>query len=212
MAQAAIAVRAKSAEAFRTISEVADDLDVPQHVLRFWEARFSQIRPVKRAGGRRYYRPDDIDLLRGIKTLLYTEGFTIKGVQKVLRDRGLKHVMAIGQGKTAHAPVPPSAPPPPAEPVAETRVTPFRPRVVKPKPAPVRALDQFDMFTGSPSEKVVAKIEGAHEPKPAAKTAAAMRAEPVADKLAGQERQRLETLLDELLHLKTQLKNRPGQG
>jgi DNA-binding transcriptional MerR regulator len=88
----------KSAEAFRTISEVAFDLDVPQHVLRFWETRFTQVKPVKRAGGRRYYRPEDVDLLRGIRSLLYAEGFTIKGVQKVLRERGLRHVAEIGRG------------------------------------------------------------------------------------------------------------------
>lgn len=88
----------KSAEAFRTISEVATELDVPQHVLRFWESRFSQIRPVKRAGGRRYYRPEDVDLLRGIRGLLYSDGLTIKGVQKVLKDRGLRYVAEIGRG------------------------------------------------------------------------------------------------------------------
>jgi DNA-binding transcriptional MerR regulator len=79
---------AKSAAAFRTISEVASELDVPQHVLRFWETRFSQIRPLKRAGGRRYYRPEDVDLLRRIRELLYRHGYTIKGVQKLLRDGG----------------------------------------------------------------------------------------------------------------------------
>lgn len=79
---------AKSPDAFRTISEVATDLDVPQHVLRFWETKFSQIRPLKRGGGRRYYRPEDVDLLRRIRTLLYGEGYTIKGVQKVLREGG----------------------------------------------------------------------------------------------------------------------------
>lgn len=88
--------RQKSAQAFRTISEVADELDVPAHVLRFWETRFSQIQPVKRGGGRRYYRPEDIDLLRGIQDLLHVQGMTIKGVQKVLKERGLKHVVNIG--------------------------------------------------------------------------------------------------------------------
>jgi len=87
----------KSAQAFRTISEVADLLDVPAHVLRFWETRFTQIQPVKRGGGRRYYRPEDISLLRGIQDLLHLQGMTIKGVQKVLKDRGTKHVMGIGQ-------------------------------------------------------------------------------------------------------------------
>lgn len=78
----------KSAGAFRTISEVAEELDVQQHVLRFWETKFSQVRPLKRGGGRRYYRPEDVSLLRAIHYLLYTEGFTIKGVQKLLREQG----------------------------------------------------------------------------------------------------------------------------
>ncbi len=80
----------KSAEAFRTISEVASDLDVPQHVLRFWETKFNQVRPMKRGGGRRYYRPEDVDLLRSIRSLLYDDGYTIKGVQKLLREGGLR--------------------------------------------------------------------------------------------------------------------------
>ncbi len=80
----------KSASAFRTISEVADELEVPQHVLRFWESKFIQVKPMKRGGGRRYYRPEDIDLLRSIRELLYTDGYTIKGVQKLLREGGVK--------------------------------------------------------------------------------------------------------------------------
>jgi len=86
----------KSPEAFRTISEVSNDLDLPQHVLRFWETRFAQIKPMKRGGGRRLYRPDHVALLRGIKALLYEDGMTIKGVQKVLREKGVKTVMARG--------------------------------------------------------------------------------------------------------------------
>src|SRR3954451_16073150 len=86
----------KAPEAFRTISEVADGLDVPQHVLRFWETRFTQIRPMKRGGGRRYYRPNDVDLLNSIRQLLYGEGYTIRGVQRILRDHGVAHVTAIG--------------------------------------------------------------------------------------------------------------------
>ncbi len=77
----------KSAAAFRTISEVSQELDVPQHVLRFWESKFSQVKPLKRGGGRRYYRPEDVELLRSIRTLLYRDGYTIKGVQKLLRER-----------------------------------------------------------------------------------------------------------------------------
>jgi DNA-binding transcriptional MerR regulator len=88
----------KSPDAFRTISEVAEDLDVPQHVLRFWETRFSHIKPLKRGGGRRYYRPDDIDLLRGIRHLLYGEGYTIKGVQRILKEEGPRFVQSIGRG------------------------------------------------------------------------------------------------------------------
>jgi DNA-binding transcriptional MerR regulator len=82
----------KSSSAFRTISEVATELDVPKHVLRFWEGKFPQLRPMKRGGGRRYYRPEDIELLRGIRWLLYSDGYTIKGVQRILRDNGVKFV------------------------------------------------------------------------------------------------------------------------
>jgi DNA-binding transcriptional MerR regulator len=85
----------KAPDAFRTISEVADDLDIPQHVLRFWETRFSQIKPMKRSGGRRYYRPDDIDLLRGIRRLLYGEGYTIRGVQRILKEHGIASVQRL---------------------------------------------------------------------------------------------------------------------
>ena len=85
----------KAPDAFRTISEVADDLDIPQHVLRFWETRFSQIKPMKRSGGRRYYRPDDVDLLRGIRRLLYGEGYTIRGVQRILKEHGIGSVQRL---------------------------------------------------------------------------------------------------------------------
>jgi DNA-binding transcriptional MerR regulator len=89
----------KGPDAFRTISEVAKDLDLPQHVLRFWETRFTQIKPLKRGGGRRYYRPDDIDLLRGIRQLLYGEGYTIKGVQRLLKEQGARFVIGAGSGE-----------------------------------------------------------------------------------------------------------------
>ena len=95
----------KSPDAFRTISEVAEDLNLPQHVLRFWETRFSHIRPLKRGGGRRYYRPDDIDLLKGIRHFLYQEGYTIKGVQRILKEEGLRFVQAVGRGEES-APAP----------------------------------------------------------------------------------------------------------
>lgn len=87
----------KSPEAFRTISEVAQDLSIPKHVLRFWEGKFAQLRPMKRGGGRRYYRPEDVDLLRGIRQLLYNDGYTIKGVQKILREQGVRFVMEYWQ-------------------------------------------------------------------------------------------------------------------
>lgn len=91
----------KSPDAFRTISEVAEDLDLPQHVLRFWETRFAHIKPLKRGGGRRYYRPDDVDLLKGIRHFLYGEGYTIKGVQRILKEEGVRFVQSVGRGEQA---------------------------------------------------------------------------------------------------------------
>lgn len=118
----------KSPDAFRTISEVAEDLDLPQHVLRFWETRFSQIKPLKRGGGRRYYRPDDVELLKGIRHLLYGEGYTIKGVQRILKEQGPRFVMQIwrddasplqpaGHAEPVAAAEPAPEPAPTAEPV-----------------------------------------------------------------------------------------------
>jgi DNA-binding transcriptional MerR regulator len=98
----------KAPDAFRTISEVADEIDVPQHVLRFWESRFTQIKPMKRGGGRRYYRPDDVDLLRGVRHLLYGEGYTIRGVQRILRDEGAAFVQNVWR-PGAELPPPPDA-------------------------------------------------------------------------------------------------------
>lgn len=98
----------KSPDAFRTISEAADELDLPQHVLRFWETRFSTIKPLKRGGGRRYYRPEDVTLLKGIRHLLYDQGFTIKGVQRILKDQGIRYVIAIGEGRPVEALSPPA--------------------------------------------------------------------------------------------------------
>ncbi|WP_376704763.1 MerR family transcriptional regulator [Mesorhizobium sp. ISC25] len=91
----------KSPDAFRTISEVAEDLDLPQHVLRFWETRFNQIKPMKRGGGRRYYRPQDVELIKGIRHMLYDQGYTIKGVQKLLRENGNQFLIALGSGDMA---------------------------------------------------------------------------------------------------------------
>jgi DNA-binding transcriptional MerR regulator len=115
----------KAPDAFRTISEAAEDLDLPQHVLRFWETRFSQIKPLKRGGGRRYYRPDDLEFLRGLKHLLHAERYTIKGVQKIIKDQGVKAVQRVGRESLAarNAPaatVTPAAATAPAPPTRET--------------------------------------------------------------------------------------------
>ena len=149
----------KSPDAFKTISEVADELKLPQHVLRFWETRFSQIKPMKRGGGRRYYRPDDLSLLRGIRHLLYSEGYTIKGVQRILKEQGARHVatqwLDAGDDHTvaqpneasdvapqaplqpaAPIPVPPTAVMQPMGQVAEPVVAPQAP-VPSPEPAQV---------------------------------------------------------------------------
>jgi DNA-binding transcriptional MerR regulator len=99
----------KSPDAFRTISEVAEVLDLPQHVLRFWESRFPQIKPLKRGGGRRYYRPDDVELLRAIKHLLYDEGYTIKGVQRLFKEQGARALAGrpvLAEGGAAHETAP----------------------------------------------------------------------------------------------------------
>ncbi len=133
----------KSPEAFRTISEVADWLDTPAHVLRFWESKFSQIKPVKRAGGRRYYRPEDMALLAGIKLLLHEQGMTIKGVQKLLREKGVRHVadQAAGlapdpaEGGAFADPAPPISPP--------ISMTPDRSAEQRMPPAPDAAGQEF---------------------------------------------------------------------
>ena len=106
----------KSPDAFRTISEVAEDLDLPQHVLRFWETRFTQIKPMKRGGGRRYYRPQDVELIKGIRHMLYDQGYTIKGVQRLLRDGTDEGPQAAAGGE-----LPLGDPPPP--PAAEEQET-----------------------------------------------------------------------------------------
>jgi DNA-binding transcriptional MerR regulator len=138
----------KDPEAFRTISEVADDMKLPQHVLRFWETRFPQIKPLKRGGGRRYYRPDDVELLRAIKDLLYGEGYTIKCVQKLLREQGAaavaKSASRAAAGDEARAPVraAPLAETTPAEsPAPEAADDPAAPPQLSPAPlAALRAI------------------------------------------------------------------------
>jgi DNA-binding transcriptional MerR regulator len=210
MSSAAFAYPAKSAEAFRTISEVAIELDVPQHVLRFWESRFAQVRPVKRAGGRRYYRPDDIDLLKGIRALLYSDGFTIKGVQKVLKERGLRHVAGIGRGENAVGT---------PEPVVVEKIVYVEKPVEAPRPAAVKkarpshlravpdtlSLPFFD--EQQPSDAAQAPMaEGPVAEEPVAFVAGFADDLPVdASGVAAEERARLEELLDELTGLKARL-------
>lgn len=131
----------KAPGAFRTIREVAEELGVPQHVLRFWESRFGQVRPLKRAGGRRYYRPEDVDLLKRIQGLLYQDGYTIRGVQKLFRDGGVKAVRGAGPASAAanHAAAPAEPIPTPvptlSRPHAEEKPEPAGPRAKRP-PAP----------------------------------------------------------------------------
>jgi DNA-binding transcriptional MerR regulator len=192
LSSAALAGPIKSPDAFRTISEVAAELDVPQHVLRFWESRFVQIKPVKRAGGRRFYRPEDVDLLRGIRALLYSDGLTIRGVQKVLKERGLRHVAGIGRGAEPEPMVPEpkiiekivyvEKPAPQPAPVIAAALAP----AVKKKPAHLRAV---------PTPMSLPFFD---EPKPAA-------IEPQAAGMAKEERAKLVDLLDELKGLKERL-------
>ena len=166
----------KSPDAFRTISEVAEWLDIPTHVLRFWESRFSQIKPVKRAGGRRYYRPSDMRLIGGVKTLLHDQGMTIRGVQKVLREQGIKHVSSFSKAldsdvadadviehepvtADATAPAPPARDTREAEPVEalEERETSAEEVVPSEETAPVgtddESHDQPDMFPDGKSSQ-----------------------------------------------------------
>ncbi len=178
---------AKSPDAFRTISEVAEWLDRPAHVLRFWESKFTQIKPVKRAGGRRYYRPQDMLLLGGIKKLLHDDGMTIKGVQKLLRENGVQHVAALSQpldgGETIEAaPAPqPEAMTPEADPadnlVALKRPEP-EPAPAKPKPA--AEPEQASLFEFPPAAEPVAEpVEDARAEAPELEAAPAAETETV---------------------------------
>jgi DNA-binding transcriptional MerR regulator len=182
----ALSIVEKSPEAFRTISEVAIELDVPQHVLRFWESRFTQIKPVKRAGGRRYYRPEDVDLLRGIRALLYSDGLTIRGVQKVLKDRGMRHVAMVGRGDA------PAVFAAPERVVVEKLVFVEKPAAKK-RPTHLRAV---------PDAMSLPFFEEQAFEEPASVEQPMVRRD---DALARQERVKLECLLDELLGLKARL-------
>src|SRR5580692_7581981 len=185
MSSAAAEATEKSAEAFRTISEVSLELDVPQHVLRFWESRFQQVRPIKRAGGRRYYRPEDVALLRGIRALLYVDGMTIKGVQKVLRDKGLRYVSEIGRGEASLHGKPAKGP---------------REKFHR----QLRAVDFTEETPPAKIPETQKKLHVISDPIRASSEEASEET-PHHQALSAEARARLETLLSELLQLKTRL-------
>jgi DNA-binding transcriptional MerR regulator len=170
----------KAPDAFRTISEVADEIDVPQHVLRFWESRFTQIRPMKRGGGRRYYRPDDVDLLRGVRHLLYGEGYTIRGVQRILRDEGPAFVQNVWRAG--------AAPPPP---LSEDDTEEFVEEAAEPK---------LSLFGLSPP-RATDRAADEHRDERREPTLAPPRPiePPARSGLAGEDRRKLQTVLDELI-------------
>jgi DNA-binding transcriptional MerR regulator len=170
----------KSAEAFRTISEVSEALDTPAHVLRFWESRFTQIKPLKRAGGRRYYRPGDVALLAGIRQLLHDDGLTIRGVQKILREKGVRHVAALSSAAAFDAPGF-DAPDAGAADEAPAPVRAAAPQPAAPQPAmrpepPAAPSLPADLFTAPFAEAMPASPpipEPAPEPAPSRSPAAA---------------------------------------
>jgi len=191
----------KSPDAFRTISEVAEDLDLPQHVLRFWETRFSQIKPLKRGGGRRYYRPDDIDLLKGIRYYLYGEGYTIKGVQRILKERGVKHVVEMGRALTENY-----APPVAVIPRAEddqrrrARAEEWPEAQVASRAEPVFAEDEREEFGGAFAGGDVAELEPRLEsPQDRGSAPPASKAAPA---LSRDDLRRLQSTLFELMECK----------
>lgn len=151
----------KSRDAFRTISEVAELLDTPAHVLRFWESRFPQIRPVKRAGGRRYYRPSDVALLSGIKRLLHGDGLTIRGVQKVLRENGIRHVMALADGPIAQDALEVTLAEVEAQPVAEILAFPD-PAAAREPPEP----ESLPLWSTAPAAGTEPALPDAADPAP----------------------------------------------
>jgi len=172
----------KAPDAFRTISEVAEWLEKPTHVLRFWESKFPQVKPVKRAGGRRYYRPEDMQLLGGIKTLLHDDGMTIKGVQKLLREQGIKHVSAFSP-PLDDAPLPPQLVQDeaaaalaeeaslPTAASCEDTVVPFHRETARKSAEPAQNDDQLQLF---PLPEVTAPLS---DPSPPASSAPAPEAQ-----------------------------------
>jgi DNA-binding transcriptional MerR regulator len=205
---------AKSPDAFRTISEVAEDLDLPQHVLRFWETRFVQIKPLKRGGGRRYYRPDDVDLLRGIRFLLYGEGYTIRGVQRILKEQGPRFVIAAGRGEFAGVPGRrddhPEAEAPdelPETELAEPRrriepVLAAGARASPPRPPPREPEFDVEREDHDPDDEPEAEHQEAGSARRMSERLMGSRAEPPPAGLSRDDAERLKATLVELLELK----------
>jgi DNA-binding transcriptional MerR regulator len=176
----------KGPDAFKTISEVAGELDLPQHVLRFWETRFAQIKPLKRGGGRRYYRPDDVELLRGIRQLLYGEGYTIRGVQRILHEQGQRFVVSAGRGELAGL-----------EALATLNGD-QEPRHVQPPPVPMSMPELGD-------EDGEDRAEPTFDPRefrPSMRAHGVYDQPPPGDRLTTDEMDRLKSTLSELLELK----------
>jgi DNA-binding transcriptional MerR regulator len=172
----------KAPDAFRTISEVAEEINVPQHVLRFWESRFAQIRPMKRGGGRRYYRPDDVDLLRGVRHLLYGAGYTIRGVQRILREEGIAFVQNVWRAGS-------EAPPPETDEDGADDNT---------------AQEGADEAAKQSQERLLRALSPSR-PGDSAKATNAARREPTMTsaepslRVTGEERRKLQTVLEELI-------------
>ena len=174
----------KAPDAFRTISEVADEIDVPQHVLRFWETRFQQIKPMKRGGGRRYYRPDDVDLLRGVRHLLYGEGYTIRGVQRIMREQGAAFVQDVWRAG--------AEPPPPEhdDDKAEVESHDETAEVAAARPEP-------NLFAVAPSPVAARIPEPLHGRREPTLEPPVVAAQPLS--LGGEGRRKLQDTLDELV-------------
>jgi DNA-binding transcriptional MerR regulator len=175
----------KAPGAFRTISEVADEIDVPQHVLRFWESRFTQIRPMKRGGGRRFYRPEDVDLLRGVRHLLYGEGYTIRGVQRILREQGAAYVQDIWRADA-------KSPPPDVEEDEADDVIAARPSAERSDPD----LSIFSIASSRGRERT--GEERQHERREPALATAEAGAKPPSG-ITGEDRRKLRAAFDELV-------------
>jgi DNA-binding transcriptional MerR regulator len=204
----------KAPDAFRTISEVADELDLPQHVLRFWESRFPHIKPMKRGGGRRYYRPEDVDLLRGIRHLLYGDGYTIRGVQRILREQGVRTVQSVGHGKAPNALMQPREAAHGAE--EEANDAPALTPALPPDPrAPDDAKEETDEGPGESALESRPTVElSAAAAAPGARPAAlhVQPTTPSAQDMTGDDLDRLEHALAELEACRRLLEKVSGEG